>query len=50
VVQPILLALFMADIIPTRVVSDAWFLDLEEVAVLTIFGECVWPFLKESKQ
>src|SRR5260370_14671471 len=50
VVQPILLALFMVDIIPIRVISDAWFLDLEEIAVLTIFGECVWPFLKESKQ
>ena len=36
VVQPILLALSMVDIISARVISDAWFLDLDEIAVLTI--------------
>ena len=36
VVQLILLALSMVDIIPTRVTTDAWFLDLDEIAVLTI--------------
>ena len=36
VVQPIWLALSMVDIIPTRVISDAWFVDLDEIAVLTI--------------
>jgi len=36
VVQPIFLALFAVDIISTRVTSDAWFLHLYEIAVLTI--------------
>jgi hypothetical protein len=36
VVQPIMFALSIVDVIPTRVISDAWFLDLNEIAVPTI--------------
>ena len=35
VVQPIMFALSIVDVIPTRVISDVWFLDLNENGALT---------------